>query len=385
MTLALVVEVLYSGMVSGLVIDMEDDAVSIDMGDIQVLTPNYATRPSLYEAVPAPDAMVADLEARGFRATPRLFAGGLAASGESSAGVVFLGADPTRDAEVLDLHLYVARGEWLSDDDPLGVVVGRGLARTLDVGLGDEIVVLSQAADGSMANELFRVRGILMSVAASTDRSTILMPSQTFRELMVFEEGAHKILVRRPVGTELDAAAGQVMAVATAHTSDPVEVKTWKQLNPFLAQYIDTVSGAIVIVFLIIYMAVAILILNAMLMAVYERIREIGVLKAIGYGPWQVLAMMVIEGLIQALVATSIGLVLAAPGMWYLATYGIDVGALGGMEMGGLTMPAVWKAHFAVETTGVPVFLLFFIVMAAVLFPAVKAAWISPVQAMHHQ
>ena len=104
MTLALVVEVLYSGMVSGLVIDMEDDAVSIDMGDIQVLTPNYATRPSLYEAVPAPDAMVADLEARGFRATPRLLAGGLAASGESSAGVVFLGADPTRDAEVLDLH-----------------------------------------------------------------------------------------------------------------------------------------------------------------------------------------------------------------------------------------------------------------------------------------
>ena len=181
MTLALVVEVLYSGMVSGLVIDMEDDAVSIDMGDIQVLTPNYATRPSLYEAVAAPDAMVADLEARGFRATPRLFAGGLAASGESSAGVVFLGADPTRDAEVLDLHLYVARGEWLSDDDPLGVVVGRGLARTLDVGLGDEIVVLSQAADGSMANELFRVRGILMSVAASTDRSTILMPSAPLR------------------------------------------------------------------------------------------------------------------------------------------------------------------------------------------------------------
>ena len=384
MTLALVAEILYSGMVSGLILDMEEDAVSIDMGDIQILTPDYATRASLYEAVEPHEPILAELDARGYRATPRLFAGGLAASGESSAGVTFLGVDPVRDATVLDLHHYVDRGSWLDADDPLGVVLGRRLAHTLGVDIGGEVVVLSQGADGSVANELFTVRGILLSVSASTDRTTILMGEQTFRTLMVFEQGAHKILVRRPVGSELDLAAAEVRQIAEANGNTAVAVKTWKELNPFLAQYIDTVSSMIVIVFLIVYLAVAILILNAMLMAVYERIREIGVLKAIGYGPLQVLSMMVLEGLIQAAVATVLGGILAAPGMWYLATYGIDVGALGGMEMAGLTMPAVWKAHFAVDTTGVPVALLFFIVLIAVIFPALKAAWIRPVQAMNH-
>ena len=152
-----------------------------------------------------------------------------------------------------------------------------------------------------------------------------------------------------------------------------------------LAQYIDSVAGIIVVIYLIMYLAVAILILNAMLMAVYERIREFGVLKAIGYGPVKVASMMVAEGFLQALVACGIGAVIAAPCMWYLSTHGIDLGRLGGMEMVGLTMPAIWKAYYAVETSGAPVFLLFFIVFGAVIYPALKAAWISPIEAMHHQ
>ncbi len=128
-----------------------------------------------------------------------------------------------------------------------------------------------------------------------------------------------------------------------------------------------------------------ILILNAMLMAVFERIREFGVLKAIGYGPLQVLSMMIAEGMIQAVVATILGFILAAPGMWYLATYGINVGVLGGVQMAGLTMPPVWQAHYTLETVRVPVLMLFFIVFFAVLYPALKAAWIRPVEAIHHQ
>ncbi|MEO0600769.1 MAG: FtsX-like permease family protein, partial [Myxococcota bacterium] len=164
-----------------------------------------------------------------------------------------------------------------------------------------------------------------------------------------------------------------------------VAVQTWKELNPFLAQYLDSVQQIIVIMYLIIYLAVAILILNAMLMAVFERIREFGVLKAIGYGPVTVAAIMIAEGFLQAAVACVVGAIIAAPAMWYLSTYGINVGALGGMEMSGLTMPAIWKSHYSLETSGVPVVLLFFIVFGAVFYPAVKAALISPVEAMRHQ
>lgn len=388
MTLALALELLYAGMVAGLVNGMEDDVVEFDLGDVQVLAEGYLTRPSLYDTVPESDALVEDLVAAGYRATPRLYGGGLAGAGEASSGVMLVGLDPVRDAETLALSDAMAEGAWLDPADPTGVVIGRGLARTLAVGLGDEIVVLSQGADGSVANELFLVRGILMSVAASMDRSAIVMPADTFRELMVLPEGAHRVIVRRPVDVPLAEAKVAVAGIAAKHapTDGPgVDTMTWEELNPMLATYVQSVSGVIVVLYFIIYVAVGILILNAMLMAVFERIREFGVLKAIGYGPLQVLFMMVAEGLLQALVATVLGVVLALPAMWYLATYGIDVGILGGINMAGMTMPAVWMGHFTVEGSATPIVMLFFISFGAVIYPALKAAWIAPVEAMHHQ
>ena len=392
MTLALVFEILYSGMVGGMMVGMEEDVNEYELGDVQVFSPGYLTRPSLYNAVQDPDTLIDTLEAGGYRATSRLYAGGLAGSGEASSGVSFVGLDPVQDAATMSLAQALAEGTWLDDADPRGVVVGRGLARTLGLALGSEVVVLSQAADGSMATELFTVRGILLSVAASMDRSTILMTESVFREMMVFPEGAHRVLVRRPAGVTLSAAKAFVQDAAgvsaTAPPSDTppaVHVKTWRELAPFIAQWLDSVSGVIVVLYLIIYAAVAILILNAMLMAVFERIRELGVLKAIGFGPVRVLTMMVTEGLIQAGVATVAGLIIAAPGMWYLTVHGINVGALGGVQMIGMTMPAVWTGHFTVESASVPVVMLFVIVFIAVFYPALKAARVSPVEAMHHQ
>lgn len=392
MTLALVVELLYSGMVAGMMLGMEDDVTEYELGDVQVFATGYLTRPSLYDAVESPDTIVQTLQDAGYQATPRLYAGGLAGAGDASSGVAFVGIDPTRDAATLSLSDALAEGTWLDDTDPTGVVIGRGLARTLGLELGSEVVVLSQATDGSVASELFTVRGILLSVAASMDRATILMTESIFREMMVFPEGAHRIIVRRPKDVPLSEAKRVVMQAAGVPAvvpdgADPptLDVMTWRELSPFLAQWLDSAASVVVILYLIIYTTVGILILNAMLMAVFERIREFGVLKAIGYSPFQVLTMMVTEGLIQATIATAAGIALAAPGMFYLQTYGVNVGALGGVQMIGMTMPAVWKGQFSVESSAAPVVMLFVIAILAVLYPALKAARVSPVEAMHHQ
>lgn len=383
MTLALVVELLYAGMVTGMMGGMEDDVTEYELGDVQVFAQGYLTRPSLYDVVDEPDALIAALQDGGYQATSRLYGGGLAGAGEASSGVALVGLDPVRDAEALSLSQALARGTWLDGSDPTGVVVGGGLARTLGLELGSELVVLSQATDGSMASELFTVRGVLLSVAASMDRSTVLVPESTFRELMVLPEGAHRIIVRRPADVPLADAKAFVAGVVEGR--DGIEVKTWRELSPFLAQWLDSVSSVVVVFYLIIYVTVGILILNAMLMAVFERIREFGVLKAIGVSPLQVLAMMLCEGLIQASIATGIGVLLALPAMVYLQTTGVDVGALGGVQMIGMTMPAVWMGEFSVATSAVPVVMLYVISLAAVLYPAIKAARVSPVEAMHHQ
>ncbi len=384
MALALFVELLYAGMVAGLIYGMEDDATAYELGDVQVFTEGYLERPSIYEGVAAADALVAALEEEGFRATTRLYGGGLAAAGDLSSGVAFVGLDPARDAATMELHAAIAEGAWLDAADPQGVLIGRGLARALGVGLGDEIVVLSQAADGGVANDLFRVRGVLFAVAGGLDKGAIVMTDGTFRSLMAYDGGAHKVFVRKPREMPLVDARAQVAALAATVAGEGVQVQSWKEVNPFLSQYLDSAESVVMVLYVIVYLAVGILILNAMLMAVFERIRELGVLKALGFTPAQVLTMMLLEGLIQAVVATALGVVLALPVMAYLERVGIDVGVLGGMQLAGLTMPSIWRGHYTLATTQAPVLVLFVVVLVAVAYPAARAAWIQPIQAMQH-
>lgn len=380
MTLALWTELLYSGLMQGMLADMSGDVAKFDMGDVQVFSAKWQERPSLHEVIPGDRALLDKLDAAGFPATARLQAGGLAASGELSAGVAFVGLDPARDHAVLSIDTALAEGVWLDPADPHGVVVGRGLSRTLALKLGSELVVLSQAADGTMANDLYTVRGILRPVAASTDRATVFLTDGAFRDLFAFPEGTHKIIVRAPPKLKLEEATRQIAALAP-----DAKVQSWKQLNPFVAQMLDAAAVQMSVIYFVLYVAVGILVLNAMLMAVFERIREFGVLKAIGYGPGQVGVMMIAEGLFQALVASVLGTTLALPFMFYFQTVGIDVGRLGGVSMMGMMMPTIWHGVYTLSGVRTPFVMLFVIVFFAVLYPAIKAAWIRPVEAMHHQ
>jgi len=383
MTLALCVELLYSGLVTGYLQGMEDDVLDLEGGDMQIFAGDYVDKPSMYTTIKNPDALLTQLDAVGYPASARLLGGGLAAADEFSAGIALRGVDVVRDARVSLIGEKVATGSWLDPADPHGVVVGRRLAKTLEVKPGDELVILSQAADGSLANDLYTVRGVLMGVADATDRTAIFMTTQAFRELMVFPQGAHQIVVRRPADVGLEAAAATVQQFS--RSLDDLDVKTWKQLMPVVATMLESTQGLILVVFFIIYVAVGILILNAMLMAVFERIREFGVLKALGVGPLHVVSLILVESAIQAGVAIVAGVTLALPGMWYLSTVGINVGRLGGMSAMGVAMRPVWYGIYTVGTLSGPLIMLLVIVFFAALYPALKAAWIRPVEAMRYQ
>jgi ABC-type lipoprotein release transport system permease subunit len=380
MTLALCVEILYSGGVTGFLQGMEDDVLDLEVGDMQVFAGDYLDKPAIYTAIEDPDTLLAQLDKIGYPASARLLGGGLAAAGEFSAGVALRGVDVMQDAKITLIGEKVADGTWLDPADAHGVVIGRRLAKTLEVKPGDELVILSQAADGSLANDLYTIRGVLMGVADVTDRTAIFMNAEAFRELMVFPKGAHQIIVRRPDNVELEAAAATVKGCVGTLT-----VKTWKELMPVVASMLESTQGLILIVFFIIYVAVGILILNAMLMAVFERIREFGVLKALGMGPVSVVNLILVESAIQTGIAVVAGVTLAIPGMWYFGNVGINVGKLGGMSALGLAMHPVWYGIYNSGTLSGPLVMLVLIVFLAVLYPACKAAWIRPVEAMRHQ
>lgn len=379
MTFALVVMLLLSGLIEGMLRTLEQDIVELEVGDIQIFADDYRKKPSIHTRILDPEAVLAPLDAAGFSASARLLAFGLAASDESSAGASFRGVDVERDARVSRVHREVGEGSWLDESDPKGVVIGKGLARSLSVGLADEILVLSQAADDTMAYELYRVRGILRGVGGAIDRSGVFMTQPSFRELMVLPEGAHQIIVRRPQHTDLLAAHEQVAALAS-----PLEVKTWKMIFPTLSSYLASARSMMSILYLIIYSAVGVLLLNSMLMAVFERIHEFGVLKAIGVGPFSVMSLILVETAIQTGIALACGTLLSLPLLLFLSTTGINIAAMGSVEIMGAAFNPIWRALFTPGIFVGPILLLVVIVVLAVLYPALKAAWIQPIAAMEH-
>ena len=384
MTLALWTMVIYTSLMQGMLGSMESTLLDVELGEIQIHADGYRERPSIWERIADPDALLQALDETGLRSSARLLGGALVASGDASTGAMLKGLRPERDALVSDVYQRLDRGEWLDTSDPEGVVLGFRLARTLGVDVGDEIVALSQATDGSMANDLFQVRGVLRSLSEDTDRATVFLVEDQFRSFFALEDGAHQVIVRSGEGLGLAAAAG-VVERAAASSVPGVEVRSWRDLLPGLANIFDSAQAAVQVVAFIVYVVIAILILNAMLMAVFERVREFGVLKAIGVSPRRVLALILTEGALQAALAVAIGLAASVPALWFVTTRGIDVGQLGGTAIMGVSMDQVWTGALDAATIAGPVVILLFIVLLAVLLPAVKAARISPIEAIHHQ
>lgn len=378
MTFGLVAMILYAGLVEGYLQGLERNVLDLEMGDIQVHHPEYRTKPSLYKRLEGDRELLDALEEAGYPASARLLGPALAAAGDVSAGVALRGLDPIKDAEVSEINQHVATGQWLEPEQHHAVVIGRRLARILDVSVGDSILLLGQGADGSMANDEYEVRGILKGVADGVDRAGVYMTETAFRELMVVPEGAHQIIARRPATVPLPEALTVVQQAA-----GEAEAKTWKQLVPTMARMLESTRGAVMAMYVIIYIGIGMLILNTMLMAVLERAREFGVLKAIGVGPGRLFQLIMIESALMTGVAAMAGVVLSLPGLWYLSTTGIDLSAISqDVSIAGIAWDPIWTAVIGPDTFAVPISTMVFIVLLAVIYPAIRAALISPALAM---
>ncbi|MCK5640454.1 MAG: ABC transporter permease [Gammaproteobacteria bacterium] len=382
MALAGFIMILFASLSEGLMQTSERNAVAMNLGDIQIHVEGYRDDPDLYMRMDDADALVSKIQQAGLYATQRLYGFGLAAAGTSSAGVQLRGINPENEKTVTLIHQHVMAGQWLDPLEPAGVVIGRKLARTLGVGLGDEIIFLGQASDGSMANDLYHVRGIMKSVAQDIDRGAIFMSEDAFRDLMMLPRGAHEIAVMRPDRrADLEQARSHVATLAGEY-----ETVSWDTLMPVIARILEIMDAQIIIMILITYVAVAMVVLNAILMSVFERIHEFGVMKAIGVSPWQIVLLIFSETLIQVLVASVLALISGWPLALYYQTHGIDLSAIAGSTtFGGIAIDPIWYAYVTPNSLILPVAFLYLIAVLAVIYPAAKAAVIQPVQAIYYR
>ena len=385
MSFALFIMIFYTGFLEGYLAEFEHNAIALNLAKIQIHHPEYRDDTSIYNTVEDTPTVLRELEAAGYRVSPRFISYGLAAAGDESAGVIIRGTDPVREPNVTEMAKHVSRGRWLTHDDYQagnnGVVIGRKLARTLGVDLGDELVIVGQAADGSIANDLYFVRGIFKTVSEAVDRSGFMITDAAFKDLMGFGDDAHEVAIMPPGDISLEAATEFVATKAPG-----METLAWYDLAPEIAQMLEASSVSMFLLYLIAYAAIALVTLNAMLMAVFERIREFGIMKAVGVKPGQVWWIINLEAVVMTLIAVVIGTALGLPVTLYFASKGIDFSAISqGTAYGGIAMDPRINPIVSLGTVVKPALFMAGMVWLAVIYPGIKAAVIKPIKAIYHR
>lgn len=380
MALAAGVMIFFGAIMIGYIERMKESALAMETAEAQVHKHGYRDEPDLHSFMPDSATIAAKLRADGLYVSERLHGFALAAHKQQSAGVSLRGIDLDNEPKVTLLHTAIKTGTWLDASDPRGVVIGGKVARRLGLQVGDEFVVLSQAADGSMADDLLTVRGVFKGVGARIDNAGLVMGQQAFRELMALYEGAHELVVMRKDGFGDDLAGLQatVEAAAAKH-----EVATWPQLQPALAEMLRTSDAQLGFMLFIAYLAVVTVVFNATLMSVFERMREFGVLKALGVAPRQIFTVVLAEAFVMAAVATLVAAALGVGSAWLFAD-GIDLSdSVGDMNFNGMTIAPILEPHLTPAIVAGPLVTLVIMVVMAALYPGLKAALVKPVEAIH--
>jgi ABC-type lipoprotein release transport system permease subunit len=263
------------------------------------------------------------------------------------------------------------------------IVLGRKLAHSLGVHPGDAVNVVTMAADGTMGNEIFDVVGVFKNFSEMEDRSLGLITQVDFQRLFRLPAGqVHEISIRMPTDSILNEKA---LIVANL-TGNRGEVRTWREILPAIAQMIDFTRSVMVVFGFIMYIGAGLLIMNSTLMMVFERIREFGVMKAIGLRPQQLLALVLFETFWMSLAAGIVGIAAGAPLTLWVGKVGIDLTSFApdGLSVSGTVMDPVMYARLTPEAIFIPFAMLFLIAFLSALYPALKAAIIEPVKAIYH-
>jgi len=348
-------------------------------GEAQLHAPGYLSDRSLYKRIAHPRSVLQALGEHSIGAAPRTYGYGLVSRGTKSAGALFQGVEPAMETAAFELAGHLAQGTFLAPAAHKGLVLGRKLAKSLNAEVGSEIVVLVQAADGSLGNDLFTVVGILGAVGEAIDRNAAMMHLDDFRQLFAMPEGIHEIAVNTRGRLPLDALVETLSRLAPGD-----EVRTWRRLLPTFSDMIE-LSGVSMSIFGAIFLIAAGLgVMNTMLMATYERAREFALQKALGATPWRIVRDVTFEAWLLACVATMFGTLAGLAASFVLQTTGLNTASLAGeTTISGVVFDPVWRADLTVRTVVWPVFMMWAVCVLAALYPAAMCARLDPGSNLH--
>jgi putative ABC transport system permease protein len=348
------------------------------IGQFQIHGNGYQENPEITTVVQDPIAVEAKLKTALPDATTerRVLGYGLAGTEENSSAALVLGVDPSRESELIE----VEQGRGLDPKPAHEVVLGRELARQLGVRVGSELVLVGQAADGSVANDRYTVAGIGDAGSDEMNANAVFMNLKDAQDFFGLGQGVHQILVRLPT-VEEDLTA-PLAALRGALDLKTLEALSWSEIIPELKGTLMTKRNNLRAADFIVFLIVGLGVLNAMMMSTFERTREFGVMASVGTRPGRILRLVLTESALQALIGLTAGLVLAVTTLYLVGS--INVGSMIGGDFLGMRMPSELRLHLYWSGVWNAAVTVLVTTMAGGLWPAIRAARLTPMEAVRH-
>lgn len=396
----LVMVILYAALLEGMTRQMVQYATEISTGQMQLHRQAFVDDQDLYATLPWDYIQRIEEEVPGIVAAPRLYAAGLASSGDLSSGVMIKAVDPQRERRVTKMLGHLRLGEAKLDiasaaDEPLvryHVLVGAQLAKNMHLGIGDELVLITQAADGSIGNALFSIAGVLRPIEPNFDRMGVLMSIEAYQYLMYLGEGFHELALWTEDLTALEqpqqAIDSLLHKLAEEQPLDELGgaamVRNWRQLTPAIADMLELSKVMVLIIGFIIIGLASLGMLNTMLMAVHERTHEFGILLSIGMSRWWLLTMVMFESLLLALVSAVVGSVVGIFVGGYFEEYGIDFSESmpDGYDWGGMIFEPVMYGYMEPQHLVTSSLLMISIALLASIIPSWRTIRLKPAEVL---
>ncbi len=354
-----------------------ENTIRLQSGHLQIRAATYnESKSSLKweDLVANPDEIAAKIAAVGQveAATPRLYASGFLSSRNQSAGAKITGIDPLSSAND-PYREGLLSGQYLNPDDRDAVLIGKPMAEKLNLKVGDNVGLSLNTADGTVQEQTFMVKGIYTTNTYGFDSATVFLPLTKAQAMTRTEKHASAIFVLLKDTNLTDTVAPAL------NVSSNLQIKTWRDLNSLFVEWEAMAQSYIGFLYIIILAISVSVIINTLIMSVYERTREIGILSAIGMRGGRIMALFLMESSLLAVGGVIMGLILGVLATIYFNVNGFYVGNMG---LSGIAITDTIYAKLTMDNLINLTIMTFVATILAGLYPAIMASRMEPVAAL---
>ena len=369
-----------TALMRGMVDDMISNGIRNLPGHVQVHHPNFRDDPSVVNSIPEPSGgLLKALNSPGVVAwTSRIRVPAVISSERDTRGITLLGIDPETEQNVSFGPDQIMQGRFLEGPDDKGLVIGAKLLKRLETKMGRRLVVMSQDPDNTVVDRGFRIVGVFKGQLEALEETYVLAGRSTVGAMLGISEKVSEIAV---LGHNYRDVGDLVGTIASGAGPD-LETLPWEELDAYLGTMLTVMDGFVLVWMIVVFLALSFGLANTLSMAVFERVREIGLIQALGMRPSAIVHQILIETFFLLTIGLVIGNLLSFATLKPLEG-GIDLAVVAqGMELFGsssvlypaLKLPDMVMANVVVVFLG----------LLTGLLPAWRASNLDPVEAINH-